>query len=257
MPTAVSVHTIHLGHLPNTALDQTSTRLVPVFNGITLPLLLPAVQAFAAKSAAYSAAVKRQLISVLTEEIQALERNRDHALTELFRDVANELQSTTPAIREAAHRVDTALRNYGNPSRLPMDMQTNVINDIIAALISPDVVPYTEKLIVAKAVTFRLSALNNDFARLFNERVAEHDHREKGIVQRTRRELEPALRRAIDKINAWQLLNEDSAELADTVASANSILEESQHLINRRAGQRHRAGDGGEGGEAAGEEVNN
>ena len=245
MSTPKMIEHIHITHMTDPDLDQTATRLIPVFvPALDQKPLRMALEDLVEKATVYSEALKQQRISVYTEDIQALERNRDRALTELFHDVANDLLSTDPSAREAAHRVDVILRTYGNPAHRPMDTQTNVVNDIITALTDPSMAIPLNKLTVTRALVVKLLTLNNHFSELFNQRIAEHDHREKGIVRRTRKELETALRLAIDKINAYLLLF-DAPELAGLAAAANAILEEAAHLINRRAGQRHRGEDAG------------
>ena len=245
MNTSNLIINIKLSYLTNAELDETSLRLVPVFNTIiTVEPLPPFVADFAQKTSAYSAAIKQQQVSVLTRDIQLLDRNRDRALTELFHDVANETLSKDPATRDAAYALDAILRTYGNPARRPMDDQTNIVRDICNRLTDSSQAANLTKLPTAKALTAKLQTLNNQFSDLYTQRIAEHDHKETGIVQRLRKELEPSLQQLITKTNAYIHLYGDTA-LAPAVASINSILTDAKHLINRRAGQRHH--DGGEG----------
>ena len=102
MSNPATIKNIDLSRLTNAELDEASLSLIPVLNKITTEPLPPFIADFTQKTSAYSAAIKQQQISVLTEDIQNLDRNRDRALTELFHAVANELLSTDPATRAAA-----------------------------------------------------------------------------------------------------------------------------------------------------------
>ena len=239
-----TIRPIDITHTSTFALEGTCGRLVPLFAAISIETLQPSIQAFTQKAAAYSKALERETISVRTEEIQRLDRERDLALTELFRNIANERHSGDPAITAAAHACDIVLRTFGNPARRPMTTQTNILRDITDELTTPAMLPNLQRLPIAHAITLKLQSLNARFGELFNARTFEYGDREPGIVRRTRKDVEAALRLVIGKINAYILLY-GNATLADTVASADSILEEARHLINRRAGQRHRHADEG------------
>ena len=245
---ATTIIEISITRLTDPALDETAMRLVPVINKITVEPLPPAIADFVQKAGAYSAAISQQRISILTKDIQLLDRNRDHTLTELFRDIANELQSKDPATRDAAYALDIILHTYGNPSRRPMDIETNVLRDICNKLTDSSMAAHLTKLPVAKALTTKLQTLNNQFSDLFTQRIAEHEHKEKGLVRRLRKDLETALYNTIGKINSVINLYGDTG-LAAAVTSANTILEEAQHLINRMASHRHH--EEGEGGQTA------
>ena len=219
MSTPVMIDPIDITRMTDPDIDETCVRLNQPFRNIILEPVLSAVQGFQEKGAFYSDTLKQRRISVRTEDIQLLERNRDRSLTEVFHANANELLSTAQATREAAHQVDVILRDHGNPAHRPMDTQTNIVRDIIAEVTAADMAPYLAELPVVNAVVARLKTLNDEFSRLFTARIAEHDHREKGVVRRTRKELEAALRLLIDKINAYILLFGDEG-LADIVAAA-------------------------------------
>ena len=88
------IETIHLANMTDPHADQTYTGLVPIFNTIAITVLQAAAQEFEATAKRYSDALKQQRISVVTEDIQALDRNRDRALTGLFHEIANALLST-------------------------------------------------------------------------------------------------------------------------------------------------------------------
>ena len=234
--------------LTNTEFDETARDLVPVLNKITIDPLPTLITAFAQQAAEYSAAVKQQRISPLTEEIQLIERNRDHTYNELHRDIANELHSADPATRAAAHELDVILRTFGNPTKLPMKDETNILRDICTRLTDSSMAVHLSKLPIAKALTTKLQTLNNQFETLYAKRIAEHDHKEIGIVHRLRKALEPALNLLISQINGYILIYGDTG-LAAAVAAANSILTDSEQLAHRRAGHRHH--EEGEGGQPA------
>ena len=248
MSATLLISRIRLSHMVDPGADQTYERLVTVFNNVGPAPLRPAAQTFAEKAAAYSEVLHKQSISPLTDGIQLSTSDRDRALTVLFRSVANALLSPDAATRAAAHQCDTILRSFGNPARRPMDTQTNVTKDILETLNAPDTAPALARLPVAKAAADSLAAINASFAAAFDQRIAERNGRETGAVRRARKQADAAARDIISKINAYIILFGD-AGLADTVASANSILDDAKHLINRRAGQRHRH-DGGESAES-------
>ena len=84
MSTPVKINDTRLADMTDPAADQTYERLAPLFSAIAITTIQPPMQAFAAAAATYSAALKQQRISVVTEDIQNLDHNRDRGEPEII-----------------------------------------------------------------------------------------------------------------------------------------------------------------------------
>ena len=218
---------------------QTYSNLIAIYARITEEKLTPAVQAFTQAANNLVNSIRQQAASANTREIQALQRQRDLLLTDLFRGAAIGLSNIDSTIASAANRVNVVLRTYGNPSREPMDTQTRAIDEIIADLSTDSLRPDLDLLPTCKTAIEQLIAANTAFDKLFHDRTIEIKDRERGITARHRLEADAAAEYAADIINSFiKLFNESSLDII--VGEANATLDEARALIHRRAAQRHR-----------------
>ena len=217
------------------------------FATVTDEKILGAVFAHCAASDAFTAILSQTIASVITRELERLERDRDRMLTELFHANDNGLVRSDPEVRGAAENIDIVLRHYRNPARQPMDAQTEIIAKLLHDLAQPDMLPHLAKLPVCKAAVEDLTKVNAEFSTLFDKRMRESEAYVTGLIAKRRAEVDAAAREVVRRINGYiDYMNEPTYNAL--VLIANTILKDAQHIINRRLAHRN--------GEAA-PEVNN
>ena len=237
----------YFGHMRNADAAHTIGRISPVALAITLARVVPAALALKAALNTFEELMRQQSAYAATRGMKPLERERDALYTDLSRVVERNLSNPDRATRDAADQLDIVLRRYGNPNRLPHDTQTQVIYELVTDLTSPAVLPHLNQLPSARVSTHQLSTINSDYDRLYNERMAEAEKHITGGTQQARETLDAACRDLLLIINSSAVYLADGS-LDQPIDDINAILADAEHLIHRRAGQRHR--DGGEGGAA-------
>ena len=216
------------------------------FATVTDEKILGAVFAHCAASDAFTAILSQTIASVITRELERLERDRDRMLTELFHANDNGLVRADAEVRDAAENIDIVLRHYRNPARQPMDAQTEIIGKILHDLAQPAMLPHLAKLPVCKAAVEDLTKINAEFSTLFDKRMRESEAYVTGLIAKRRVAVDAAAREVVRRINGYiDYMNEPTYDAL--VLIANTILKDAQHIITRRLAHRKGGEEGGEG----------
>ena len=245
-----------LSHMRNADVAHTLGRIVRVTDAITVARVLADALALRLAVEAFDLLLRQQTSSPITGDLKPLERERDSLITDLIRAVHRAMESTDAAIRAAGNELNTTLKTYAHVREEPQDTQTKVVTEMLADLTSPDKTAFLSMILSAKIAAGQLDAANREFERLYDERMAEFEKHDLGGTQRARDAADAAYRTAMLTVNSCAVYLADGS-LDQPIADINAILADAEHLVHRRAGQRHRDGGGGsaEGGEPL--EVNN
>ena len=249
------IHDFQYSKMHNAAASQTYNHLGKHYRTIQQPFLERFVAEFTAANAAFSDVLRQPIFFAVTREMRPLERDRDRALTLLFRAVANGLRAADEPVRDAANALDVVLRRHRNPAALPQDEQSSVTAKLLRDLTSPATLPHLQKFPIAHAAALQIQELNNRFQALFNQRIAESKNRVIGLTERRRATADRAARNLARAINSYRDLIPDDRDLDAVIHAVNAILHEARlTLIRLRAARRRRDGKGdGSGVPAAGD----
>ena len=230
---------------------QTHRRLAAAYKTIKIELLTPHIKPYLLACTEFDKEMRQQTDSAETPKMHELDQQRDRMFTELTRDIANTAKFTDPATQDAATRAESILKRYHTDSHA-IDAQTVYIRDIIRDLKDHDFEKYLALLPVAKTLVDQLSIINEHYAKLYDQRLAEREARTKGLTAELRADADEKARVSARKINAYNELFEKDHLLDAIITTANTILDEARAIINRRDGNRHR-GENQDGGDTGAE----
>ena len=252
----IQIQEFDYSRMRNADAGQIFGRLLNDFFPITIEMLVPGIRLFEQDYIAFTEAFRQMTASVETEPMHDLDRLRNHTLTDLFHGVSTALLNPSENVKDAAHRVDTALKPYGNPAKLTVDAKTRIITEMIEALLAPELASCYTYLRAVRDTIDHLTEANNRYDRLYDERLAEIEARGHGITATARAQVNASARNVAMAINAHIWLFRDGT-LDDAARRANTILDDARHTMHRRAAHPGEpAPEPGEGGAAPAGEGN-
>lgn len=119
------------------------------------------------------------------------------------------LHNSDASIREAAHRIQIRLNDFGNIESMPYKEEANAVRQLAADLINDFAVD-----IITLALTLwveDLTASSANFDLLFKQRNAEYANRPTEKLKAIRHRIDAVYRSMIERINAAELMDETGA----------------------------------------------
>jgi hypothetical protein len=195
-------------------------------------------------------ALKKITKSALTEKIA----EADHARDEVFRGLteANRaaLNHFTPAVREAAKRLQIVFDTYGNVARKPVAEESSALYNLIHEVTGHHA-DDMETLNLGGWIV-ELDRLNNAVQELMSERYDENASRTSLVLKEVRAREDEAYRTITERIDALRIVEGDEIEVdpdqndgavsiptpwADFIRRLNAIIDRTGDILAQRRGR--------------------
>ncbi|MDR1866409.1 MAG: DUF6261 family protein [Bacteroidales bacterium] len=167
-------------------------------------------------------------------------KEADHRRDMLFRGFADAVKSGLnhfdPAKREAAHRIDIVLDNYGNIAAKALDQETAAIDDLLRELRSGDYPALVDSLALTDWLV-QLDAENQTFKTLMLARYGETSQRPTTRMKAARKNTDAAFRNIIDRLEALATVNGITL-YEPFIRELNALLERYRNIMAAGAGRR-------------------
>jgi hypothetical protein len=167
-------------------------------------------------------AVKKIVKSALTDEIEAIDRQRDTVFRGLADFCHAALNHFKPETAAAAKHLQTVFGTFGNVARKPLNEETSAIYNLLQEL-KGEYAADIKTLGAADWVT-ELETVNNNFEKLVKERYEESAQRSSLVLKEVRAAIDDACRSIIKRIDALMLV-EGGEQYADFIRRLNVVIE--------------------------------
>ena len=174
--------------------------------------------------------------SAITRRLKKQDPERDRLFNQFHGTIRTGMKTLKPVISNAANEIDVVLRRNGSPVNQQMDEQTRTMAKIIRDLTAEDMFPFVKLVPGSESLLMELEELNDQFAKDYNDRIAERNGQEKGASTKLRSYVNDAATLSIRAVNAYALLFKcDKIDVA--VDELNTLLEQARiNLSNRGKG---------------------
>ena len=187
------------------------------------------------KFEAFDNELKKPTFTVQSEQLSELDYFRDNAFAAICSSVEHGLRCSMEPRVEAARRLDSILRRYGNLKDLPYMQESGMITNLLQDLGTPQAAADLQ-LISAGLWFDDLQANNNKFIALFDTRNTEEAAVETGATRAARRAAEEAYKAAVQCINTLIALN-GITSYAEIVNNLNNLIARQKTIIKTRTGK--------------------
>lgn len=171
--------------------------------------------------------------SAYTSKVNDADTDRDRPIRGFFKVVKGLLHHFTPAISDAAYRVDVINESFSDITRLSKEKQTNATISYLDALRATGADIAT--LGLADWVT-EIERTNNVYVDLVKNRFDEKDEKPNTNMKEARVETDEAYRAIVDRINAFITIDGD-AQYATFVTKLNNRIDSFAIAIAQRKGR--------------------
>ena len=179
-------------------------------------------------------ALKKIMKSVLTLDLQDLDKRRDR----LFRGIVNlnkvALSHFSEEVQEASKRLKVLLDTYGNIAQKPINEATSAVFNLLQELkgkYAADVA-----LIGATAWVAELQSCNGAFDQLMKTRYQETAMRTDLVLKDCRQNVDDTYHDIVDHINAHVVLEGDAA-YAEFIRNLNVVIDKYAAILASRRGK--------------------
>ena len=215
-------------------------RLLEIFSRIAHPLLAPAILSLKGAYDTMVDALRQQLASVRTQQMNDTDTLRDLQYTDLLHGVKTGHANPSATVRDAAGQIRQVLDLYHDTRPLPVDQKTSRIREMLAELNKPGHAPALDQLPSCKTAASQLAMANEAYASLYDGRLKEMaEHHTVGATAAARLALNDESRSVITLINSHHNLLHDGS-LETVIKDTNIVLDDARHLLHRLAA--HRSG---------------
>ena len=159
--------------------------------------------------------------SAITKLIADADSLRDDRYDGFYFLVKGNTNHFDSEVAESARRIIRILDQFGNPTKLPYNNETSVLNSIIASLettLSADIIQIGLSPWVAN-----IKQLNTDFAKLFNDRRDEYAGRVIPAMKETRVLTDAAYKKMVERINALTIVHGEATYM-DAIYKLNETI---------------------------------
>jgi len=184
-------------------------------------------------------AFKKIMKSELTDQIHALDKERDGYYTGLTGAVRHALKHYDPQVVAAATRVQIVLTTYGNPVQKRYDEETSLLYNLLQELNGK----YAADAAAAAVSGWvqKLSAANDAFDALLQTRRGEYNERNDLVLRKCRLEVDAAYGAIRERVNAGVVF-EGAEKYAAFIKELNGLIAENNTALAMRKGRKTAAG---------------
>jgi hypothetical protein len=219
----MKIEKVHLGHLRNDAHFQfhTEFRDIVATHGAEALKIKPQFDAYLLLYDREDEALKKIAKSALTAKIHDADAARDDTFMGLLDVCRGMCRHFTPAIREAALRIQVVLDTFGNVASKPLNEETSALYNLAQEL--------QEKHAAALSATGmaqwvgELKSRNNAFEALVKERFDETAHKTDVVLKEARKATDEAYKQLRDIINVYMVL-EGTADYEAFIRTLNAVV---------------------------------
>jgi hypothetical protein len=215
----------------------------------------PADLEIATEYAAYKSACDKEITlldivrtSKYTQDINEQDKKRDGIYRGFAYAVQSALEDFDPDKRGAAKHIHLVLQHYGNLGRKPFDQETAAIDDLLRELqYAPDTIPPEDghdsraaspvETLGLRSWLDELYAANRQFKTLMQARYDEAAHRPAEQMRATRREVDQAYYKVIERIEALETIRGEGIHRA-FADELNAVASRYRNILARQAGNR-------------------
>jgi uncharacterized protein YicC (UPF0701 family) len=176
--------------------------------------------------------------SEYTDEIAEADHSRDEIYRGFAEAVKSALHHFDQHKKDAAKRLETVIKNYGNIAKKTLDQESAAIDDMLRE-INDHHEADVEMLAVADWLE-QLELANENFKSLMSARYVETSQRPTTKMKNVRVEVDKAFATVLNVIDAFVALNgeENYAQLIDEL---NAVSERYKNLLAQAAGRKHKS----------------
>ncbi len=159
------------------ALSKSTIDLTKAFGGKLGVISQAAFTTLCNQTEALGISLNRNQKSAFTDEIKNFDIARDSDIISILGIIRSYLKSNNPAKREAALALQQFIMPYKRVNRLPMDVQSGVVHELIRKSKASDDILFAALNIGLGDFFTSLETNNKEFDRLYNERTIERASR--------------------------------------------------------------------------------
>ncbi|RIJ48363.1 hypothetical protein D1614_11595 [Maribellus luteus] len=175
--------------------------------------------------------------SVLTEELQIIDLDRDNAWRAIDMRINATLLCTIPEEMEAAKRLRRVFDLYDDVRRMTYNEETASLTNLVGDLTKPVNAGFVTTCSLDTWVT-RLNDLNVAFKAKQNERDTELANKNSGNAKVVRLEMDPLYELMVERVNALVSLNMQTPEMEDFVKELNQKIKTLEITLATREGRK-------------------
>jgi hypothetical protein len=176
-------------------------------------------------------ALKKVVKSALTAKIHEADLARDDTFAGMLDVCKGMCRYFTPAVRDAALRVQIVLDTYGNVTNKPLNEETSAIHNLVQELQDNHSADLVSTGLAGWAA--ELKTRNNAFEALVKERFDEAAHRTDVVLREARKAADEVFRKICDIINVYVLL-EGEENYGTFVKTLNAIIAKYAFMVHHR-----------------------
>jgi len=184
-------------------------------------------------------AFKKIVKSELTEQIHALDKERDGYYTGLTGAVRHALKHYDAKVVAAATRVQIVLKTYGNPTAKRYDEETSLLYNLLQELNGKYAADVTAAAV--SGWVQKLAATNEAFDALLQTRRGEYNERNDLVLRECRLEVDAAYNAIRERVNAGVVF-EGPEKYAAFIKELNGLIAENNTALAMRKGRKVAAG---------------
>lgn len=174
--------------------------------------------------------------SVLTEELQNLDLDRDNMWRAMDMRINATLQCTIAEEEEAAKRLRRLFDLYGDLRRISYNEETAGLTNLLGDLAKPGNAGFVTTCGLDTWVS-RLNELNVAFKAKQNERDTELANKNSGNAKVVRLEIDPLYELMVERVNALISLNMQTPEMENFVRELNQKIKTLELTLAAREGR--------------------
>ncbi|WP_347839796.1 DUF6261 family protein [uncultured Draconibacterium sp.] len=175
--------------------------------------------------------------SVLTEELQNIDLDRDNAWRAIDMRINATLLCTIPEEVEAAKRLRRLFDLYGDIRRVSYNEQTAALTNLGGDLAQRENAGFVATCGLGNWVT-RLNELNLAFKAKQNERDTELANKNSGNAKAVRLEIDPLYELMVERVNALVSLNMQTPEIENFIIELNQKIKTLETTLAAREGRK-------------------
>jgi hypothetical protein len=208
----------------------------------------PQFQAFLPLYNNVDEALKKIVKSALTAKIHDADLARDDTFAGLLDVCRGMCRHFTPAVKDAALKVQIVLDTYGNVAGKSLNEETSAIYNLVQELQDK----HPEDLAATGLAEWvaELKTRNNAFEALVKERFDETARKTDVVLRDARKAADEAYKKICDIINVYVLL-EGEANYADFIKTLNAVIAKYALMIHHHHRNHHSGGNGNNNGVGA------
>ncbi|MDR3340025.1 MAG: DUF6261 family protein [Candidatus Symbiothrix sp.] len=171
-----------------------------------------------------------------TEDIYEQDHLRDHIFRGLTDAVKSALNHFDEAKKNAAHKINRVIENYGNIAVKTLDQETAAIDDLLREFADGNYPALLQTLSLGDWID-QLGTENERFKTLMMARYGESAQRPTTRMKAARLEVDKAFRAITSQIEALALVH-GSAAYEPFVKEINAVIERYKHLLAQKNGRK-------------------